>query len=49
MRVQIRLKDVVHHDNKLYLVFEYLDQDLKKYTDLVGQRLHEMLVKVCKC
>ena len=27
----VSLKDVVHHDfKKLYLVFEYLDQDLKK-------------------
>jgi serine/threonine protein kinase len=31
-----RLRDVVHTDNKLYLVFEYLDQDLKKYMDTCG-------------
>eukprot|EP00941_MAST-03F_sp_MAST-3F-sp1_P001649 g1649.t1 len=29
----VRLYDVVHTDKKLTLVFEYLDQDLKKYLD----------------
>jgi len=29
----VRLNDVVHKDKKLYLVFEYLNQDLKKYMD----------------
>ena len=28
-----RLEDVVHSDKKLYLVFEYLDLDLKKHMD----------------
>lgn len=28
-----RLLDVVHSEMKLYLVFEYLNQDLKKYMD----------------
>mmetsp|Transcript_47950 Transcript_47950/g.79439 ORF Transcript_47950/g.79439 Transcript_47950/m.79439 type:complete len:315 (-) Transcript_47950:354-1298(-) len=41
----VNLKDVVHQNQKLYLVFEFLDQDLKKYMDLVGGDLHEMLVK----
>eukprot|EP00741_Cyanophora_paradoxa_P024531 tig00000269_g23685.t1 len=41
----VRLKDVVHSDNKLYLVFEYLDQDLKKYMDSVPNGLHASLVK----
>ena len=27
------LIDVLHHDRKLYLVFEYVDYDLKKYMD----------------
>ena len=27
----VRLMSVVHSDTKLYLVFEYLDTDLKKY------------------
>lgn len=30
-----RLLDVVHADKKLFLVFEYLDRDLKKYMDSV--------------
>lgn len=28
-----RLKDVEHNDNKLYLVFEWVDRDLKKFMD----------------
>lgn len=28
-----RLQDVVHSDKRLYLVFEYLDLDLKKHMD----------------
>ena len=32
----VMLKDVVHSENKLYLVFEFLDQDLKKYMDSCG-------------
>lgn len=30
-----RLHDVVHHNSKLYLVFEYLDLDLKRYMDSI--------------
>eukprot|EP00736_Rhodelphis_marinus_P007450 Rmarinus@m.27651 len=40
----VRLKDVVHSENKLYLVFEYLDQDLKKYMDSV-QSMPPKLIK----
>merc|ERR1719198_2746135 len=29
----VRLLEVFHSENKLYLVFEFLDQDLKKYMD----------------
>ncbi|GAB6019339.1 Cyclin-dependent kinase 2 [Chamberlinius hualienensis] len=29
----VRLLDVVHCENKLYLVFDYLNQDLKKFMD----------------
>ncbi|XP_058109734.1 cell division control protein 2 homolog A isoform X1 [Magnolia sinica] len=29
----VRLQDVVHSDKRLYLVFEYLDLDLKKHMD----------------
>ncbi len=31
-----RLYDVVHTEKKLTLVFEFLDQDLKKYLDACG-------------
>ncbi|KAL7006547.1 hypothetical protein EMMF5_003968 [Cystobasidiomycetes sp. EMM_F5] len=31
----VRLLDIVHSENKLYLVFEFLDMDLKKYMDKV--------------
>jgi len=41
----VDLKEVVHADAKLYLVFEFLDQDLKKYMDSVGKNLKPMLVK----
>lgn len=41
----VDLKDVVHADAKLYLVFEFLDQDLKKYMDTVGKKLKPMLIK----
>mmetsp|Transcript_2910 Transcript_2910/g.4428 ORF Transcript_2910/g.4428 Transcript_2910/m.4428 type:complete len:274 (+) Transcript_2910:279-1100(+) len=32
----VMLKDVIHFENKLYLVFEFLDQDLKQYMDTCG-------------
>lgn len=32
----VRLYDVVHTEKKLTLVFEFLDQDLKKYLDACG-------------
>lgn len=42
----VSLRDVVHHDfKKLFLVFEYLDQDLKKYVDSLDGPLDPMLVK----
>eukprot|EP00462_Mataza_sp_D1_P025638 CAMPEP_0175137698 /NCGR_PEP_ID=MMETSP0087-20121206/9951_1 /TAXON_ID=136419 /ORGANISM="Unknown Unknown, Strain D1" /LENGTH=393 /DNA_ID=CAMNT_0016420545 /DNA_START=39 /DNA_END=1220 /DNA_ORIENTATION=- len=42
----VKLLDVVHGDKKLYLVFEYLDQDLKRYMDCIDRKmLHPMLVK----
>ncbi len=31
-----RLFDIVHSETKLYLVFEFLDMDLKRYMDKVG-------------
>jgi len=47
----VRLLDVVNYRRKLWLVFEFLDQDLKKYMDsvptlsptLVKSYLHQML------
>lgn len=39
------LLDVIHYNCKLYLVFEFLDQDLKRYMDMVD-RLDPMLIKV---
>lgn len=41
----VHLKDTIASDQKLYLVFEFLDQDLKKYMDHVGKKLKPMLVK----
>ena len=41
----VDLKQVVHGDNKLCLVFEFLDQDLKKYMDVAGAPLAPQLVK----
>eukprot|EP00941_MAST-03F_sp_MAST-3F-sp1_P002254 g2254.t1 len=42
----VKLKDVEHSENRLYLVFEYLDQDLKKHMDSVrGKSLKPVLVK----
>eukprot|EP00178_Gracilaria_changii_P014178 TRINITY_DN401_c0_g1_i10.p1 TRINITY_DN401_c0_g1~~TRINITY_DN401_c0_g1_i10.p1 ORF type:complete len:309 (+),score=38.92 TRINITY_DN401_c0_g1_i10:206-1132(+) len=40
----VDFKDVVHVDKKLFLVFEYLDQDLKRYMDSVTE-MPPMLVK----
>jgi len=41
----VSLKDVVHQDVKFYLVFEYLDQDLKSFLDKVKHNLHMLLTK----
>ena len=40
---------MVRSESKLYLVFEFLDQDLKKYMDMVGssdKRIDPALFKV---
>jgi negative regulator of PHO system len=34
----VSLHDVIHTENKLMLVFEYMDKDLKKYMDSRGDR-----------
>lgn len=41
----VGLRDVVHENQKLYLVFEYLEQDLKKYLDFVGKKMERLLIK----
>jgi cyclin-dependent kinase len=41
----VRLYDVVHSDRKLTLVFEYLDQDLKKYLDVCESGIELPIVK----
>jgi hypothetical protein len=42
-----RLYDVIHADKRLYLVFEYLDLDLKKLMDaLPGFSSDHRLIKV---
>jgi cyclin-dependent kinase len=50
----VRLHDVIHSEKKLTLVFEYLDQDLKKYMDECGgpithlPTLKSFLYQLCK-
>lgn len=44
----VRLVNVLHTDRKLTLVFEYLDQDLKKLLDNCQVPLDELQVKVSK-
>ena len=34
----VRLHDVIHTETKLVLIFEYCEQDLKKYMDTHGER-----------
>lgn len=43
-----RLLDVLMQDSRLYLIFEFLSMDLKKYLDSIpsGQYMDPMLVKV---
>ena len=49
----VRLYDVVHTERKLTLVFEFLDQDLKKYLDVCDSGLgipilKSFLYQICK-
>jgi hypothetical protein len=46
MYLNTRLQHVVHQDQKLYLVFEFLTMDLKKHLDTTSGYLDKMLVKV---
>jgi len=41
----VELKDCVQADGKLYLVFEFLDKDLKKYMESTSGLLSPLLVK----
>ncbi|KAI9004149.1 kinase-like domain-containing protein [Gaertneriomyces semiglobifer] len=41
----VHLHDIVHNDEKLYLIFEFLDLDLKKYMDQIQGKLSPALVK----
>lgn len=41
----VRLYDVVHTERKLTLVFEFLDQDLKKYLDICDHGLEIPILK----
>lgn len=46
-----RLLDVLMQESRLYLIFEFLSMDLKKYLDTIpsGQYMDPMLVKVTLC
>ena len=44
--ISSRLHDVLHSDKKLTLVFEYCDQDLKKYFDSCNGDIDPDVVKV---
>lgn len=56
----VSLHDVIHTENKLMLVFEYMDKDLKKYMDAHGDRgalnpitiksfMHQLLLGIDFC
>lgn len=41
----VNLMDVLHEESKLYLVFEYLDQDLKRFLDNLGANVSRIILK----
>ncbi|RAK85353.1 cyclin-dependent protein kinase [Aspergillus costaricaensis CBS 115574] len=41
----LRLHDVIHSENRLMLVFEYMDKDLKRYMDTNGGQLEPSIIK----
>ena len=54
----VKLKDILFEDNKLYLIFEYLEYDLKKYMDknkasmtdaTVKSLLYQILCSIAHC
>ena len=42
----MKLKEIIHGDNKLYLIFEYFNMDIKKYLDKKGAPLNMYHVKL---
>ena len=44
----IRLLDIVHADQKLYLVFEFLDVDLKRYIETGNQNRTPISLQIVK-
>lgn len=44
----VRLLNIVHSDTKLYLVFEFLDMDLKRYMDAFTKRNEALEIPVVK-
>jgi len=44
----VRLLNIVHSDTKLYLVFEFLDMDLKRYMDAITKRDEALEIPVVK-
>lgn len=47
----VSLEEVIHNGKELYLVFEFMNMDLKKYFDSLPRdnSMDPMLVKVCVC
>lgn len=43
-----RLLNIVHADTKLYLVFEFLDVDLKRYMDHVTKQREVLSLPIVK-
>lgn len=41
----VDLEDILHQENRIYLVFEFMAMDLKKYMDTVQGSLRPMIVK----
>jgi len=44
----VRLLDIVHADQKLYLVFEFLDVDLKRYMEAGNSQGTPLTLELCK-
>jgi hypothetical protein len=43
-----RLLDIVHADQKLYLVFEFLDVDLKRYMEAGNSQGEPISLELCQ-